>query len=490
MTRFIRQIITVAAVAVISCDLDACVDAESNEFIASRGNESDNGPQLVRLRKRKNRRKLSTKSTKVSDSNVSRTTGSNTESGKSSKKTSSISGRIIEPDRKEHLVEERDPEEDLNEIIDNIRAIVPEKKPTIGLPVNDIATGTNEEEVSQEEVESSNFDTTDESNLPFLIKVKESEDETIDEAFSNSNTEPSEESTAEETESGNDIVESPNFDTTEESDLPFLVKIKESEDDPIDEPSPDANVEPNQDFDFSVVKIEDTGHTEEEIQTITIQIPNNEQTESPTESNSENISEAVVVETSPRFEKETRTVQIVRPENENECMAYDFTRDEMAIYMAECSTSEIAIARTWTQTKSDHWEILQINGSETNFQLRHRSTRLCIPANPDQPGYPFDCIHYFGMGDAIADSFTGLVSCMSPYAAVFEMDSVANSLYMSNAGCQDESFVDPVPVLMTYNKEPLTGGRDTVVWGGRILMELQDRLDDFNFKSEWKFVDV
>ena len=171
-------------------------------------------------------------------------------------------------------------------------------------------------------------------------------------------------------------------------------------------------------------------------------------------------------------------------------MAYDFTRDEMAIYMAECSTSEIAIARTWTQTKSDHWEILQINGSEINFQLRHRSTRLCIPANPDQPGYPFDCIHYFGMGDAIADSFTGLVSCMSPYAAVFEMDSVANSLYMSNAGCQDESFVDPVPVLMTYNKEPLTGGRDTVVWGGRILMELQDRLDDFNFKSEWKFVDV
>ena len=296
MTRFIRQIITVAAVAFISCDFDACVDAESNEFIASRGNESDNGPQLVRLRKRKDRRKLSTKSTKVSDSNVSRTTGSNTESGKSSKKTSSISGRIIEPDRKEHPVEERDPEDDLNEIIDNIRAIVPEKKPTIGLPVNDIATGTNEEEVSQEEVESSNFDTTDESNLPFLIKVKESEDETIDEAFSNSNTEPSEESTAEETESGNDIVESPNFDTTEESDLPFLVKIKESEDDPIDEASPDANVEPNQDFDFSVVKIEDTGHTEEEIQTITIQIPNNEQTESPTESNSEKISEAVVVE--------------------------------------------------------------------------------------------------------------------------------------------------------------------------------------------------
>lgn len=171
-------------------------------------------------------------------------------------------------------------------------------------------------------------------------------------------------------------------------------------------------------------------------------------------------------------------------------MTYDFTRDEMAIYMAECSTSEIAIARTWTKRNDDHWEILPINGAENNFQLRHRSTRLCIPANPDLPGYPFDCIQYFGTGDAIADSFVGLVNCMSPYAAVFEVDNVANSLYMSNSGCQDESFVDPVPVLMTYNKEELTGGRDTVVWGGRILLELQDRLDDFNFNSEWKFVDV
>ena len=107
MTRFIRQIITIAAVAVVSCE---CADAESNEFITSRGAESENVPPVMRLR---NGRKLSKKSNKSLKSNGLRNFG--TSKGSKKNQDEGPSGRVVMPERKDHPEEERDPEEDLKE---------------------------------------------------------------------------------------------------------------------------------------------------------------------------------------------------------------------------------------------------------------------------------------------------------------------------------------------------------------------------------------
>eukprot|EP00536_Pseudo-nitzschia_multiseries_P001848 jgi/Psemu1/301030/fgenesh1_kg.24_\ len=164
--------------------------------------------------------------------------------------------------------------------------------------------------------------------------------------------------------------------------------------------------------------------------------------------------------------------------------------------MSECSTKNGSLGN------EDYWEvpraIISVESAQDSeqrtdlFHLRHKTTQLCIPVNPEYPGLPFDCYGYFGMEEAIADSFNGLVECNSDFAAVFEMDD-SNSLYLKNSHCPQEwatenDVSDLGVIFMTYNN-PAEEKR-IVVWGETTLLGLEDKVEDFHFGTEWAFVDI
>ena len=177
----------------------------------------------------------------------------------------------------------------------------------------------------------------------------------------------------------------------------------------------------------------------------------------------------------------SRTVQIKHP-GANECMTYDYTLDNMAVFMKDCSTMN--------SRNDDYWEILQITTANGDLvHIRHKSTQLCIPINPESPKRHFNCFQYFGMNEAVADSFTGLVDCSSDFVAAFEIGS-SRSLHMSNSGCEEATSTDQGVVFMTYNQAELTDDVRVVVWGGQNLLEMENVVEEYNFSSEWSFVDV
>jgi hypothetical protein len=213
-----------------------------------------------------------------------------------------------------------------------------------------------------------------------------------------------------------------------------------------------------------------------------IEDPTRSQTEGPTDT-IEIVTGAIEPDFSSLIEQGSRTVQIKHPGTPNKCMTYDYVLDNMAVFMEECSTIN--------SRNDDYWEILQITTADEGdlFHLRHKSTQLCIPINSENPEMHFNCFRYFGMNEAVADSFTGLVDCNSDFAAAFEIGS-SRSLYMSNSGCEEAAFADQGVVLMTYNQAELTDKIRVVVWGGQNLLELEDVVEEYNFNSEWVFVDV
>jgi len=175
-----------------------------------------------------------------------------------------------------------------------------------------------------------------------------------------------------------------------------------------------------------------------------------------------------------------RTVQLSHPEALSECMTYSSTLD-----MADCSTPE----RRGTDVNDDHWEILEAT-EEDLFRLRHKLTQQCIPINPENPDRPFNCNRYFGMDQAIADSINGLVDCDSGFAAAFGMVAGSISLYLNNTGCQDDTIIDPDVIFMTYSQGEASDGKRIVVWGEKILLDLEEVVEKYKFQTEWTFVDV
>jgi len=190
-----------------------------------------------------------------------------------------------------------------------------------------------------------------------------------------------------------------------------------------------------------------------------------------------------------------RTVQLSHPDALGECMAFDYSVNTTVLYMSECSTTKNNLKQ------NDYWEIPQARistedseGEKSTFHLRHKATQLCIPVNPETPNRPFDCHRYFGMDEAIADSFNGLVDCDSGFPAVFGMNGDSNSLYLKNSGCSSEmnkqydDGSDMEVVFITYH-HPVEDKR-VVVWGEKILLELEDVVADYEFRTEWAFMDV
>ena len=174
----------------------------------------------------------------------------------------------------------------------------------------------------------------------------------------------------------------------------------------------------------------------------------------------------------------------MQPGEWGKCLKYDYAVDNGAIYMTNCSTTNTV--------NDDHWEILNTTTTEGSdlFNLRHKPTQQCIPVNPENPGLPFDCFRYFGMREAIADSFNSLVDCDSDYAAAFERDDSSNLMFMGNSGCREDIFIDPVVVFMTYSEGELTQGKRVAVWGEKLLLDLEEGTQEYNFRSQWMFADV
>ncbi|VEU35726.1 unnamed protein product [Pseudo-nitzschia multistriata] len=247
---------------------------------------------------------------------------------------------------------------------------------------------------------------------------------------------------------------------------------------------------------------EDTTHSKEQIleddiegnsQTSIVDIiQSKEENISPEENIPEGTGDTIDADTAPlEEEKNIRTVQLFHPEALDECVTYDKELEEMTIFMSECSTLN-------NDTRhDDYWEILQarvsINNTEGNtFHLRHKATQLCIPMNTENPDASFNCQRYFGMNEAIADSFNGLIDCDSGVAAVFGMGGVSNSLYLKNAGCSDMAISDNKSdldiVFITY-QNPVEEKR-VVVLGQSILLELGGAVASYDFRTEWAFLDV
>jgi len=193
----------------------------------------------------------------------------------------------------------------------------------------------------------------------------------------------------------------------------------------------------------------------------------------------------------------TRTIQLKHPDKLNKCMTYNKLVNEMTIVMSDCSEKD------GTSTNDDLWEIpraiIPVKSGEyieertDLFYLRHKATQLCIPVNPEYLDLPFDCHRYFGVGEAIADSFNGLVDCNSDFAAIFGTDKDSKLLYLQNSGCSHEwskesDASDLGVVFMTY-QHPVEDKR-IVVWGESILLALTDEVEHFNFRTEWAFVDI
>ena len=312
--------------------------------------------------------------------------------------------------------DERNPEDDSDHIIDNIRGIVPKSKP-------------------------------DSDGSPPTIE----DDGTIGE------TTTIETNPADETELTESRIEDPSEIPVEEPTQP----VNEPTDSTIEDPTQSPVEEPTQ------------SKTEESTDTIEIETENEDDPIEIANKPLEPVFSSLI--------ERSRTVQIKHP-GANECMTYDYTLDNMAVFMKECSTAN--------SRKDDYWEILQITTANGDLvYLRHKSTQLCIPINSESPERHFNCFRYFGMNEAVADSFTGLVDCNSDFAAAFEIGS-SRSLHMSNSGCEEATFTDQGVVFMTYNQAELTDDVRVVVWGGQNLLEMEDVVEEYNFNSEWAFVDV
>ncbi len=545
MRSFVRQIYTIVILALL-CDIVASISSEKYERTTNSLRRGGVSERLLKGSKSKGKGKGKGKGEKSKGKGKEKGKGEKSKGkakgkgekskgkgkGKGSKgsKTSgrrhysstSYSsddprGRYDEPIQKGYSDDDRYPDDDHDDVVEDARAIIPDRRPNSGEDVAisdgsgvgvDFAFGTTERERSEDDAEFVN-DEVAQSGVVDIVQDDKHQD------FNSTKTEPNESSDTDIIEDNEPMDNSTDTESAESNDNEIfqddasedsdsadeseqfneffdIVAVKDDEPkegDSVNEIIENPNNEATQEGFFNFVDLEDDGSDDVDSISGKISIPTPKFTESPTESFPEQtlaptaiITEVGSEEPVSKFEDDTRTVQIMHPGVENKCMMFDYLRDDTAIYMAPCSTRKTR--------KDDYWEVLRVKDERYKFQLRHKSTKLCIPMNPNNPTNPFDCVQYFGRNEAIADSFRGLTNCDSGYAAVFEVEGGSNFLYMSNSGCQDPSFVDPIPIFMTYDKPELTGANPIVVWGGHILMGLRQQAAEFNFNAEWKFVEV
>lgn len=183
-----------------------------------------------------------------------------------------------------------------------------------------------------------------------------------------------------------------------------------------------------------------------------------------------------------------RTVQLSHPADSSGCMAYIDDLDVGAVRMVDCSFPGSGDDGS-VLPPIDHWEVLDV--SEDLFNLRHKSSQLCIPQNPENPDQSFDCFRNSGNGVAIADSINGLVNCSSEFAALIGLQSNTSTVFMYNTGCLNPSEPGHDFIAMSYKTNDAADSNPTiVVWGERIIMDLPGMVEEFNFQSEWMLLDV
>lgn len=180
-----------------------------------------------------------------------------------------------------------------------------------------------------------------------------------------------------------------------------------------------------------------------------------------------------------------RTVQLAHPDNTDECMAYIEGLSEQAVQLVQCSTP----SSDSSVVPIDHWEVMEVE--DGLFNLRHKTSQLCIPMNPESPDQSFDCFRYSGHEVAIADSINGLVDCATGFAATMGMDLETSIMVLYNTDCLEE--VEPGHeadvLLMSYGTDGVNGTQ-IVVWGEKIILDMPDITAQHNFQSEWMLSDV
>ena len=167
-----------------------------------------------------------------------------------------------------------------------------------------------------------------------------------------------------------------------------------------------------------------------------------------------------------------RTVKVTQLAYPGLCLGYNASL-QSPIRMYPCSS----------EGRNDWWDILQI--SVDQFKLRHNSSQLCIPENPEIPVDPFDCFVSRGTSVATADSINGLVDCNNPYAAPFSYAILGDTLSLFNHQC---SVMGHNITLMSYHK---TQNEVDILWGEQILISMEHKLGDVQgLFAEWIFTDV
>lgn len=171
--------------------------------------------------------------------------------------------------------------------------------------------------------------------------------------------------------------------------------------------------------------------------------------------------------------------------------------------MIECSTTTVG-------NELDYWELIMVDNNM--FLLRHKSSGLCIPKNPEHPDQPFDCFRYSGNSVAIADSFNGLVDCSTDFVATMGWHSTTGSLYLYNTDCMSTSTAEAEQsgdrssnsstaandvIFMSYQKKHGGGGDNNnetppqvAMWGEQILMTMPHLVQQHNFQALWIMVEV
>lgn len=169
----------------------------------------------------------------------------------------------------------------------------------------------------------------------------------------------------------------------------------------------------------------------------------------------------------------SRTVQIQHVGNPGKCIGY-IASQISSLRLIDCTITG----------EADFWEVVETTTSDL-FLLRHAVSQMCIPQNPEFPTLPFDCFAPSGSDVAIADSINDLVGCDTSFAAEIGFIDPVNNMIMYNNACSSGQDTDLA--LMSYTTED---NASLVLWGEKILLGMEEMVEEYQLNGMWQFVDV
>ncbi|KAL3941263.1 MAG: hypothetical protein SGBAC_004353 [Bacillariaceae sp.] len=166
-------------------------------------------------------------------------------------------------------------------------------------------------------------------------------------------------------------------------------------------------------------------------------------------------------------------------QEDNHCMSY--TPGSDMIKVETCSSDDS------TTDRNDIWEV--ISGWNGAFKLRHKSSQLCLPQDPDAPGDEFSCFASTGSdGEAMAHRIRGLFDCSSPNVATVGFSDTYNptTLHLQECASGLSPGKDDDVILMSYVK-----GEDVVVvWGEKIMLDLEGIVSNRGMQGSWSLQEL